>query len=746
MTAGALLALTLLAALLPGEDGTKPALGPYPFPDRISAYVWRNWGHVDKGVLARTVGATPDELTAVAAEMGLDPDPEVLPEWRTKGYITVLRRNWHLLPYDQLLQVLGLTRGELDFRLKEDDFLWVKLGRIKPKCPPLVWNDGGATTHTARRRIAARLKANGFDPSAPEEPRFSFIRGIAAADPGFKLPPPAADSPFDFRLIFSYFADYADPLADPEIGSYPEGLLQKLAAEGVNAVWLHTVLSTLAKDPKYPEFGAGCERRIANLRTLVARAARYGIRVYLYMNEPRFRDAAFFTRPGREEIRGVEERPDTIAMCTSTPEVRRWLRESVRSVFSQVKGLGGIFTITMSENLTSCASHCQRDRCARCRGRTTGEIVAEVNAELVGGMLEGDPSAEALVWNWGWPADEEGAILAGLPKRSCRVMAVSENDMVVGRSKAEIRENDYSISVVGPGERALRLWSHAQREGIRTVAKVQANCSWELASFPYLPVMDLVAEHACNLASAGVNGVMLSWSCGCAPAPNLDVFRELRRGEKTVGPVLDRLATARYGAAAAPAVRRAWTAFSEGFRNFPFDITVCYSGPQQWGPANPLYWTPSGYEATMVGMPYDGFSRGAPGRIWRGRYTEEEWLDLRGKVADGFAAGCRLFESALAAMPSDRRREAERELGLFRAEQLHFRSSVDQAQFIQARDRGDRAEMRRLAAAELETAKALLPLVRADSRIGYECSNHYFYLPRDIGEKILTCLEEPVVR
>ena len=37
-------------------------------------------------------------------------------------------------------------------------------------------------------------------------------------------------SPFDFRLILSYFADYGDPLADPDVGSFPDGLLQKLAA------------------------------------------------------------------------------------------------------------------------------------------------------------------------------------------------------------------------------------------------------------------------------------------------------------------------------------------------------------------------------------------------------------------------------------------------------------------------------------------------------------------------------------
>ena len=82
---------------------------------------------------------------------------------------------------------------------------------------------------------------------------------------------------------------------------------------------------------------------------------------------------------------------------------------------------------------------------------------------------------------------------------------------------------------------------------------------------------------------------------------------------------------------------------------------------------------------------------------------------------------------------------AARELGTYRAARLHFRSVADQARFVLARDRGDTAEMKRIAAREAETAKALLPLVRRDSRIGYECSNHYFYVPRDLIEKVLSC-------
>lgn len=247
------------ARKLPGEDGAKLAISPAPFPDRMSAYVWRNWGLVDKALLAETVGAKPEDLAAVAEQMGLEPDPVALPEWKKKGYITIIRRNWHLLPYDQILKLIGKTRDELYFCLMEDDFLWFKLGGVKPKCEALRWSaemkEGGKAK---RERLAAILKEEGLDPRAPEEPRFQFVKDISAVDPGFKLPE-KNDSPYDFRLIFSYFANYADPLGDPDVGSFPEGLLQKLAAEGVNAVWMHTVLRTLVKDPKYPEFGEGAK-------------------------------------------------------------------------------------------------------------------------------------------------------------------------------------------------------------------------------------------------------------------------------------------------------------------------------------------------------------------------------------------------------------------------------------------------------------------------------------------------------
>jgi hypothetical protein len=40
---------------------------------------------------------------------------------------------------------------------------------------------------------------------------------------------------------------------------------------------------------------------------------------------------------------------------------------------------------------------------------------------------------------------------------------------------------------------------------------------------------------------------------------------------------------------------------------------------------------------------------------------------------------------------------------------------------------------------EIRTASRLFTLTLQDSRIGYEASNHYYYLPLDLVEKVINC-------
>ena len=128
----------------------------------------------------------------------------------------------------------------------------------------------------------------------PAQPRFDFVRHLSSPMPSLSPPKHGQNGPVSLRFVYSYLAVYGDPLSNPALDPYPDGFLQRLAAVGVNGVWLHVVLRDLAPGaPAFPELGAECERRLANLRHLVQLAKRQGVGVYLYMNEPRAMPASF---------------------------------------------------------------------------------------------------------------------------------------------------------------------------------------------------------------------------------------------------------------------------------------------------------------------------------------------------------------------------------------------------------------------------------------------------------------------
>ncbi|MHB9030391.1 MAG: hypothetical protein ACYC9O_16620 [Candidatus Latescibacterota bacterium] len=748
LPAGAVLAGKVADAEILPAGPAKPALELPWLPDRLHAFVWRNWESVSAERMAEVLGATPDQVREIGRSMGLPTVNASFSDFLERGYISLIRRNWHLLPYEQLLTLLGWDEEKLAFTLKEDDFFWVKLGSLKPKCEPLRYSPPNETVMkrcSEIRKIVERHFGKAFGRSA--EPRFFFVRELSGSGDGTNGKYGAYDAGRDrpIRFLYSYCAVFGDPLLHPELDPYPEGLLRRLAEQGVTGVWMHTVLRQLAPGGMFPgESPADAAKRRENLRKLAERTARYGIRIYLYMNEPRAMPESFFK--GREHLKGGKE-GDQIALCTSVPEVREWLASSLRQVFSEAPDLGGVFTITGSENFTHCHSHGRNaSGCPRCSVRPGPEVAAEVNGVIARGVWEGNPDAAVIAWDWGWPDDWAEAIIKNLPER-VYLQSVSEWGKSIERGGIASRVGEYSISSVGPGPRASKHWALAKKRGLRALAKVQVNASWELSALPYLPVMNLVAEHCANLAAADVDALMLSWSVGGFPSPNLELVRRMTvRPAPAAEDALRAVAVNRYGEKAASDALRAWTAFSGAFREYPFHVGFVYRGPAQMGPANPLWPEPTGYASTMVGFPYDDVDG------WRAIYPAETLAAQFEKVAAGWMLGIPSLERALkrAATP-DQQRNAREDLRIAEAAELHFRSIAAQVRFTMARNEfrtgslspAEREQaaaiIRKAAGGELEAARKLFTLARQDSRIGYEASNHYYYLPLDLVEKAVNC-------
>ena len=737
-------------AILPLGPETAPVPAPH-FPSPAHAVIWRNWTLVEPSRIAQTLGAEESAIRETAAAMGLPAEPAVAPEWKTRGYITMVRRNWHLLPYGQLLTLLGMEAEELAFALREDDFLFVKLGSRKPRCAPVHLGGRDDATRAAEEWIRATWQAQVPVFTAPEDdPPFSFVKKLSAlpedagASPPSALPENWREAPP--RFLYSYFAPFGDPLSDPTLDPYPDGLLARLAAQGVNGVWLHVVLRQLAPGGEdFPEFGEGWERRLATLRGLVRRAEKYGILVYLYLNEPRAMPEAFFA--SRPEMAGVAE-GSFRALCTSDARVRRWLENATAHVFTHTPGLGGVFTISGSENQTHCASHGRSRECSRCFYRDANEITAEANAVIVAGAKKAAPSARVFVWDWGWHGHGEApGIISRLPKDAW-LMSVSEWAAPYERGGIKGAVGEYSLSVPGPGPRAVREWSFAREAGLKTMAKVQFNLTWELAAVPWLPVCDLVAEHCAALRRQQVDGLMLSWSLGGHPSPTLRLAKAYfdhtgSAPPETTDAALRAVATANYGEAAAPAVREAWRQFSAAFREYPYDGGVVYNGPQHMGPANLPLLTPSGQAASMVGLPLDDL----PG--WRGPYPPEIFARQWEKVATGWRRGLEAIDQAAPAADPAHKTALAEDTRFAHAAGIHFASAAAQTRYLIARQQwldaapespeknAARDAMAQALREHRGLAGKLHALARADSRIGFEASNHYFYRPQDLAESVL---------
>lgn len=742
----ALVGMMVMAAVeLPTGSSPDPVACPH-FPDRLHAYVWRNWGIAPVDRLAKTIGASPEQFVEIGRAMGLSGPPEVTLDQFARSSITVIKRNWQILPYEQLLELLDWTPEKMAYHLREDDFLFIKLGMLKPKCDRLAYVPPDANAAAKEKEIASVVKQEfPGGVGVPEDKPLGFVARLSAMPAERRTEPIASN--FSPRYCFSFFGLTGDPFLGNSEDIYPDGLLARLADCGVDGVWLQGVLYTLAPFPWDAAVSDRYEERLEKLRGLVSRAKKFGIGIYLYLNEPRAMSVKFYE--DHPELKGVAE-GDYAALCTSHPDVQKYIRGSVASICRAVPDLRGFFSISASENLTNCYSHYQGAHCPRCGKRMPEEVVAELITLYEQGVKDAGTNTEVIAWDWGWQDSWAEGLIGRLPTE-VGLMSVSEWSIPIERGGVASTVGEYSISVIGPGPRATRHWQIARDRGLKTLAKVQVGNTWENGGVPYIPAVKNVAQHMANLRKANVSGLMLSWTLGGYPSPSLEVAAEMGRSttegsEITTNQAMNAVATRRFGASLAPSVVDFWTDFSDAFGEYPYSGGLIYVAPVHVGASNPLWEKPTGYGATMVGFPYDDL------KSWLGCYPPDVFIGQFEKVAAGFETALSKLRESSENTKTDEKwmKELALEAGVAEACAIHFKSTANQARFVIARNRLADAKTKDEGAAalkeientlndEIAQAKRLFALASVDSRLGYEASNQYYYLPVDLAEKVLNC-------
>ena len=680
------------------------------FPNRLYATVFRLWETVDASRIANALSIAEDEVRNAAKEMGL-PAQANMKDWDERGYITTIRNAWHLLPYEQLLKLLGWSEDKLATVLKEDDFLDVKLGRFKPYCEEVKVEPLTDVQKEQLKNIRETMQKYFSEMFLGAKP-FDFFDNVDSDM--------ATESTDGLRMIYSYCGLYAGALDNDISISYPDNLLSMYKAAGINAIWLPVVLYQMipfAFDESYSE---GWQMRQARLKELIKKAGEYGIKVYLYLNEPRCMPLAFF-----EKYPHLKGRTTDLyaALCTSQPEVLEYLRNGVRALCEAVPEIGGFFVITCSENLTHCKSRDEGVECERCREVPVHKLVADVLCAISEESRAVNPDIKTIAWTWSWSAymtdSEICTCIEKLPKEiilQCK--SEEKKPFIVGGIENTV--SDYSMSIPGPSEMSEKIWKFARDLGHEISAKVQVNDTWECSTVPFLPVFDLIREHMSNLRNVGVEHLMLSWTLGGYPSVNLKIASEC-----LINPSEEKyieLLKSEFGEYA-ESVKKATTLFSDAFREYPFHIDNLYKGPQNAGPSNLLYREPTGFAATMTCYAYDDLDK------WRATYPRDIFINQLKKVCDGWMLGLKELDD----IPDCLFKQAA--WGGYAL----FYSSYLQSEFIDKRQSGDKEHLINIIEEEKKTALLMYDIMQKSSLFGYEAANHYYFNKGMLAEKVLNC-------
>ncbi len=438
------------------------------------------------------------------------------------------------------------------------------------------------------------------------------------------------------RILRSHRSDCWGNELESALEAYSDAWLSDLAAAGYDAIWVRLDLHETVPSRLFPKVGP---EPLDRLNRLVARAARHGVRVFVYLNEPKPLRAADPFWKAHPDLKGLPGKVQSvlpqfngsfIRLCTSQPAVRAFLEESAAALFRQTPGLGGAFLINASETFTHCYSHYfpkptparaaikvnwqinapleivqkaaalaaeQRaawDRgmtCPRCIRRDQVEVTAEVIAALERGIHAAAPRVPVIVWTWSWSGvepDPQPGLIARLPKR---VILMSDWERggfkeVLGRT---CYVDEYSFSSLGPSPRFLAQARLARRRGLRVMAKLMMGATHELAAVPYLPLYPLLAEKMARLRRAGVSGFLGCWNFGGDLNPMSRLGGRLSRAPVlTPDRALRWLARTVFGARRPAALLAAWRHVARAWREYPFSMPLIYTGPMNYAPAFPF--------------------------------------------------------------------------------------------------------------------------------------------------------------
>ena len=485
----------------------------------------------------------------------------------------------------------------------------------------------------------------------------------------------------NIKIIRSPYGNFYHREIEDCNNSYPDWYLKEISEEGFNGIWLHCILRDIVKSSVFPEFGQKEKEQIYQLNKLVERCEKFGIKVFLYLCEPRgFREDDKFWEKN-DDVKGQvcdfgdysgEFGGKYYALCSSTQKVKDFLYESSNNLFKKVPGLGGIFLITASEFHTHCYSHYPKHiylvkhfkemvewselgfYCKRCENRQPYEVVSEIITLIRNGIKDASKKAEVIAWTWSWyiiEPDPQENIIKNIPE-DVIIMSDFERGGYKFFNKKRIIIDEYSASYIGPSPRFRKHFYIAKKYGHKVMAKLQFSTTHEIVTVPYIPVIFNFAEKIEKLKRMGGYGYLYCWIFGGEINIVSKITGILSKKNIQKYKLIKKIAEEEYGKELAGYVVKAWKIFSDAFKNYPFSIPFIYNGPINYATVYPLKIDAEKINVIPSWRPLprdeNGYLKvGDNIETWLGHFKPEFYIKQFEKMANEWEKGIKILENGL---------------------------------------------------------------------------------------------------
>ncbi|MCZ2080241.1 MAG: prolyl oligopeptidase family serine peptidase [Bryobacterales bacterium] len=507
---------------------------------------------------------------------------------------------------------------------------------------------------------------------------------------------------------------------------YTDGLLQRISRDGFNAIWIWLNTEEAAWNSRiFPELDdPQAHARLARLQDVARRAKRFGIDVYIYLATGYNHHIPEWFYKKYPDLKGYGWGSP---METTILRVREYHAEIVGNIFRYAPDLKGMVVIYDSEGFYHSGNReASRKQCRTCQDMTLEEISLQLLNNLNDAMrATGGNEKELIAWSYGDNVPWVERLIPRLPKNVIVQSDFSKGGLVV-RDGIRHLTGDYNLTLVGPPESYVRQHRAAKQAGLDFVTKTEHAVSQEFIFVPYIPAMEQWARRIGKIRSVDTEGIFANWChYGYMASLPAQLLNEMSFDPAPdIEAELHSLAVRNYGPQSAPLVVRAWRHLSDGIREFPYSDNVSrIPGPLQKGPSHPFFLDPK----------IPNFGR------WRSWQNDLAWTKpwgpavaakYLGKVRAEFVKGAALLDEARTASQGKHREALDAEWRIATLLESSLATVLHLIDWIEARSRfyGAQSDSERAAAArELESVliaeranvQRVLPLLEADSRLGY---------------------------